>query len=666
MNTTWMDGIPYVTQFPIMPRQTFSYHFRATPSGTHWYHSHFQDQRIDGLVGMLIVHETLPQISEFDVSVSDWFHVDGRTLAAASPFHLNNPGTGEFDMMPIASLDPDNIRNMIEENGHMDNSRHAHGESDLDIIEDNAGNMTSTEVDVLNGLDSHTLEPHNQSMEQMQGMTTVAGIIYVNKPNTDDLETNHMNPDHSDYPDNARHDMYNNHGMNSADFNKKENMHGFATNTSSVDHNGHQSTGSPYGQRYNDMNIISILINGRGRFGDNHVPLTIFEVYSGNKYRFRVVNTGANLPIEISIDQHKIVVIATDGGAIWPIVSDTIMIFAGETMDFELTANQMSGIYWVRVKGKHGSHSINEKAILWYKMENGHFNEPISEPKQCAMHDKCIYFNCPPATFPAGLNKTCISMSQSRSLYISTSDKYWVSKDPADTNEIFVNMGMTGSPHFNGIRHIPPQLPLSIQSNDSIIKCDNIACKNSCSCTHIMSLRYNQTIDLVLTNYDLLDQHTIIGHHPVHLHGHNFAVIKQGFPTIDSTSGYLIPNRDIICDSDVCNAPKWRHNRPHDYNIQDPPIKNTVIVPSLGYVVVRFQTDNPGHWLLNCQIGSHSTTGMVIIFEEAVERIPTPPKQMTSHIYQVLPHDVISQDQTHSGLFYTLSIDGEFNPLIIW
>lgn len=36
-----MDGVPFVTQPPTMPGQTFVYRFRATPYGTHFYHCHF-------------------------------------------------------------------------------------------------------------------------------------------------------------------------------------------------------------------------------------------------------------------------------------------------------------------------------------------------------------------------------------------------------------------------------------------------------------------------------------------------------------------------------------------------------------------------------------------------------------------------------------------------
>ncbi|KXJ06536.1 L-ascorbate oxidase [Exaiptasia diaphana] len=52
----WMDGTAHVSQCPIGPKQSFQYRFVANPAGTHWYHSHLEAQRADGLFGPLIVH----------------------------------------------------------------------------------------------------------------------------------------------------------------------------------------------------------------------------------------------------------------------------------------------------------------------------------------------------------------------------------------------------------------------------------------------------------------------------------------------------------------------------------------------------------------------------------------------------------------------------------
>ncbi|XP_014284391.1 uncharacterized protein [Halyomorpha halys] len=53
----YCDGVPYVTQCPILPGTTFRYDFRARRAGTYYYHSHTAVQKLDGLVGALIVRD---------------------------------------------------------------------------------------------------------------------------------------------------------------------------------------------------------------------------------------------------------------------------------------------------------------------------------------------------------------------------------------------------------------------------------------------------------------------------------------------------------------------------------------------------------------------------------------------------------------------------------
>ena len=80
-NTPWMDGVPYVSQCPIQPGDSFRHIFKADPSGTFWYHGHVGASRTDGLYGALIIRELdnsgadyqdLPQ--EHTLIVADWWH----------------------------------------------------------------------------------------------------------------------------------------------------------------------------------------------------------------------------------------------------------------------------------------------------------------------------------------------------------------------------------------------------------------------------------------------------------------------------------------------------------------------------------------------------------------------------------------------------------------
>ena len=77
-NTPWMDGVGLTTQCPIGIGNKFRYIFKASPTGTFWYHSHSSAQRGDGLFGGLIImeknitrnYEDLPQ--NHTITLLDW------------------------------------------------------------------------------------------------------------------------------------------------------------------------------------------------------------------------------------------------------------------------------------------------------------------------------------------------------------------------------------------------------------------------------------------------------------------------------------------------------------------------------------------------------------------------------------------------------------------
>ena len=56
--TPYMDGVPMITQCPVVPHTTFRYNFTAEHSGTHWWHAHTGMQRADGLFGALTVRQS--------------------------------------------------------------------------------------------------------------------------------------------------------------------------------------------------------------------------------------------------------------------------------------------------------------------------------------------------------------------------------------------------------------------------------------------------------------------------------------------------------------------------------------------------------------------------------------------------------------------------------
>lgn len=51
------------------------------------------------------------------------------------------------------------------------------------------------------------------------------------------------------------------------------------------------------------------------------------------------------------------------------------------------------------------------------------------------------------------------------------------------------------------------------------------------------------------------------------------------------------------------------------YDLTRASLRDTVHIPSRGYAVLRFRTDNPGVWLLHCHILWHLATGMAMLVD---------------------------------------------------
>ncbi len=125
------DGVPGVTQDPIMPGESFTYEFVANPAGTRLYHSHFNtvSQEPAGLYGMFIVEERNPSPvmrvhGEEIMLLSDGPHgfvINGKEFPLTEPMKVK---MGERLRVRIANL------------GGMTHPMHLHGAYGLVVAKD--------------------------------------------------------------------------------------------------------------------------------------------------------------------------------------------------------------------------------------------------------------------------------------------------------------------------------------------------------------------------------------------------------------------------------------------------------------------------------------------------------------------------------------------------
>lgn len=99
--------------------------------------------------------------------------------------------------------------------------------------------------------------------------------------------------------------------------------------------------------------------------------------------------------------------------------------------------------------------------------------------------------------------------------------------------------------------------------------------------------------------------------HPIHQHGGWYNVIGQGQypPTIKIT-------QELIIKKDTeCGEFRREGRRCLPRNFDYPVFKDSVQIPTNGYVIIRTPLDNPGTWIVHCHINYHVEHGMAMIFQ---------------------------------------------------
>ncbi|XP_014219306.1 laccase-5-like [Copidosoma floridanum] len=120
--TPFMDGVPFISQCPILPGRTFRYDFRVPDAGTFIWHSHSGDQRADGLLGGFVVREPrsmdkmsrLYDVDEHVVVINDWARGSGlasyileyQNNIVAAPHAILVNGFGRFNGSDKSKLLP--------------------------------------------------------------------------------------------------------------------------------------------------------------------------------------------------------------------------------------------------------------------------------------------------------------------------------------------------------------------------------------------------------------------------------------------------------------------------------------------------------------------------------------------------------------------------------
>ncbi|PUU81919.1 Cupredoxin [Tuber borchii] len=303
------------------------------------------------------------------------------------------------------------------------------------------------------------------------------------------------------------------------------------------------------------------LINGKNVYGSGGSRWsTTFT--PGQKYRLRFINTGVETAFRVSIDDHQFKVIATDFVPITPYTVDSILIGDGQRYDVIVEAkNSSSSNYWLRATVQTACSTGNDNPgnILGIiKYAGGPTTDPTSTGVTIAQNcaDEPIASLVP--VVPKAVPQVDLSTAQ---------NLFW---------------GLNISPV---IRWTLGGVSTRVDWNHPTLQL--------LESTGTYPTEYN-IIELPNNDwyYFVIEEVGVRFAHPIHLHGHDFHILYQGNGTYNATEAAL--------------GARW----------SNPPRRDVAMLPAQGYMVIAFEADNPGIWLLHCHIAWHVSAGFALQFLE--------------------------------------------------
>lgn len=335
------------------------------------------------------------------------------------------------------------------------------------------------------------------------------------------------------------------------------------------------------------------------------------RVKPGKTYLLRMINAALNDELFVSIANHSLKVVEADAVYVKPFDTETILVAPGQTTNVLLeTKPHFPGATFLMtarpyVTGLGTFDNSTVAGILeYYDESHSHISVkklPIFKPTLPALNDTSFATNftnrlrsLASPQFPANVpQKVDRHLFFTVSLGTSRCDQSQGCQGPSNLTKFAASV--------NNISFIQPTTALlqshySGQSN-GIYTSDfpfspshwfnytgnppnNTMVGNNA--TKLMVLPFNTSVELVMQDTSILGAES----HPLHLHGFNFFVVGQGFGNYDQ-------NKD-----------------PKNFNLVDPVERNTIGVPSGGWVAIRFLADNPGVWFMHCHLEVHTSWGL--------------------------------------------------------
>ncbi|XP_048136343.1 laccase-1 [Rhodamnia argentea] len=339
-------------------------------------------------------------------------------------------------------------------------------------------------------------------------------------------------------------------------------------------------------------------------------------VEPGKTYMLRIINAAISNELFFAVANHTLRVVEVDAVYTKPFLTPAIMIAPGQTTNVLITANQApdpSGMFpmaatpyltssfpadntttvgFLQYKGRKSGNKNTKPSVVvpnLPKMTDTPFAtkflgklRSLATPQYPCRVPKAIdkrvittislnLQDCPP-------NRTCKGYAGKR-FYASMNNQSFVRPLMSILEghyKSFTSSQMLAS-------RFPEQPPKAFNFTGVDPVAENM---NTEFGNKLLAVPFGTNLEIVLQDTSFLNPEN----HPIHVHGHNFFIVGQGFG-----------NYDAKVD-------------PMGYNLVDPPERNTVAVPIGGWSAIRFKADNPGAWFIHCHLEQHTSWGLAMAF----------------------------------------------------
>jgi laccase len=324
----------------------------------------------------------------------------------------------------------------------------------------------------------------------------------------------------------------------------------------------------------------------------------VFRVRRNETHLLRIINAALNTPLFIKVAGHGFTVVAVDASYTTPYATDVVVIAPGQTVDALMVADANAtaspgGRFYMAATPYDSAvpsgppfSQTTATAVVEYVGEADDAVPPVL-PARPDYNDTAtahrFWSNLTALVLPGkptvplavdthmfvtvGLG---VSECQPAQLLCNRSAPPVFSSSMNNASFVAPTAISLLEAHFSNAsagvytRDFPDTPPVVFDYTGD--ESDNATMQFTTKSTKVKTLRYNETVEMVLQNTRLIAKES----HPMHIHGLNFFVLAQGFGNYDEATA----------------APL--------FNLVNPQERNTIAVPTGGWAVIRFVANNPG------------------------------------------------------------------------